>query len=248
MKELIKITEQNGNSVVSARELHKFLESKRDFSNWIKSRIDKYGFIENQDFEVFNNFGENPNGGRPLTEYALLLDTAKEIAMVEGNDKGKQARRYFIACEKKLKQVALDFSNPDTVLQLAQNWKDEQQRRLLAEKEAERLRPKAELMDRVMDTDELIDIGQVAKILNLPFGRNTLFKKLKEMGIFFKNRNEPKQEYCNRGYFELKEKFIPRNNHEGFMVMKVLVTQKGLAFIAKLFNIEQEPKQLAKVC
>ncbi len=81
----------------------------------------------------------------------------------------------------------------------------------------------------------------------MPFGRNTLFKKLKELGIFFKNRNEPKQEYCNRGYFELKEKFIPRNNHKGFMVMKVLVTQKGLAFIAKLFEAEQEPKRLAKV-
>ncbi len=244
MKELIKITEQNGNSVVSARELHKFLGSKQDFTTWIKSRIEKYGFIESADFTL-HKFVERKTWKH---EYALLLDTAKEIAMVEGNDKGKQARRYFIACEKKLKQVALDFSNPDTVLQLAQNWKDEQQRRLLAEKEAERLRPKAELMDRVMDTDELIDIGQVAKILGLPFGRNTLFKKLKELGIFFKNRNEPKQEYCNRGYFELKEKFIPRNNHEGFMVMKVLVTQKGLAFIAKLFNVEQEPKQLAKVC
>ncbi len=243
MKELIKITEQNGNSVVSARELHKFLESKQDFTTWVKSRIEKYGFIENADFTL-HKFME---GKTWKHEYALTLDTAKEIAMVEGNEKGKQARRYFIACEKKLKQVALDFSNPDTVLQLAQNWKDEQQRRLFAEKEAECLRPKAELMDRVMDTDELIDIGQVAKILNLPFGRNTLFKKLKELGIFFKNRNEPKQEYCNRGYFELKEKFIPRNNHKGFMVMKVLVTQRGLAFIAKLFEVAQEPKRLAKV-
>lgn len=61
--ELIKITEQNGKKAVSARELHSFLESKRDFSNWIKDRIEKYGFIENQDFEVFNKFGENPNGG-----------------------------------------------------------------------------------------------------------------------------------------------------------------------------------------
>lgn len=101
--ELIKITERNGQQAVSARELHKFLESKRDFSNWIKDRIEKYGFIENQDFEVFNNFGENPNGGRPAIEYALTIDTAKELAMVEGNDKGKQARIYFIECEKQLK-------------------------------------------------------------------------------------------------------------------------------------------------
>ncbi len=102
-------------------------------------------------------------------------------------------------------------------------------------------------MDRVMDTDEKIDIGQTAKILGLPFGRNTLFKKLREMGVFFKNRNEPKYQHIKRGYFELKEQYIERNNHDSFIVVKVLVTQKGLAFIAKLFNVEKEPKQLAKV-
>lgn len=69
--ELIKITEQNGQQVVSARELHSFLESKQDFSTWIKNRIDKYGFVENQDFEVFHISVENPNGGRPSIEYAL---------------------------------------------------------------------------------------------------------------------------------------------------------------------------------
>lgn len=104
MNQLITITENNGNKVVSARELHTFLESKRDFSNWIQQRIEKYGLIENEDFEVFNNFVENPNGGRPLKEYALKIDTAKELAMVEANDKGKQARRYFIAIEKKATQ------------------------------------------------------------------------------------------------------------------------------------------------
>lgn len=100
MNELIKITEQNGKKAVSARDLHEFLESKRDFSNWIKDRIEKYDLVENLDYVVFNNFGENPKGGRPLTEYALSVDAAKELSMVEGNEKGKQARRYFIACEK----------------------------------------------------------------------------------------------------------------------------------------------------
>ena len=106
MTELIKITtNESGNQVVSARELHKFLESKQEFANWIKNRIDKYGFVENQDFEVFDNFINNPNGGRPLKEYALTLDMAKELAMVEGNEKGKQARRYFIECERLAKQL-----------------------------------------------------------------------------------------------------------------------------------------------
>ena len=113
------------------------------------------------------------------------------------------------------------------------------------------LAPKAELMDKVMDADQKIDIGQAigqaAKILQLPFGRNTLFKKLKEKGVFFANRNEPKQEYIKRGYFELKEKWIDRDNHDGFMVVKVLVTQKGLDFIAKIFDVVKHPKQMAMI-
>lgn len=85
--ELIKITEKNGNKAVSARELHHFLESKRQFSNWIQERIEKYGLIENQDYEVLNNFVKNSDGGRPSIEYILKLDTVKELAMVEGNKK-----------------------------------------------------------------------------------------------------------------------------------------------------------------
>ena len=109
------------------------------------------------------------------------------------------------------------------------------------------LAPKAELMDKVMDADQKIDIGQAAKILQIPFGRNTLLKKLKEKCVLFANRNEPKQEYIKRGYFELKEKWIDRDNHDGFMVVKVLVTQKGLDFIAKLFEVIKQPKQMAMV-
>ena len=108
MNELIQLQSQtiNGNTVetVNARELHAFLESKQDFSTWIKNRINEYDFTENQDFVVFHKKMENPNGGRPSQEYFITLDMAKELAMVERNDKGKQARKYFIECEKKLKE------------------------------------------------------------------------------------------------------------------------------------------------
>ena len=100
MKEIIKITEKDGQKAVNARELHEFLESKQDFSTWIKARIDKYGFVENQDFEVFHKIMENSQGGRPQIEYALSLDMAKELSMVENNEKGRMARKYFIECEK----------------------------------------------------------------------------------------------------------------------------------------------------
>lgn len=87
--------------VVNARELHEFLEVGSKFADWIKNRIEKYGFIENQDFITLSNFLEN--GGRTI-EYILKLDTAKELAMVENNTRGSQIRRYFIAVEKKYKQ------------------------------------------------------------------------------------------------------------------------------------------------
>lgn len=93
------------------------------------------------------------------------------------------------------------------------------------------LAPKADFADKAFDTDGKIDIGQAAKILNLGYGRNTLFKRLRKEGVFFANRNEPKQRFVDAGYFELKEQLIPRENHPAFTVMKVLVTQKGLAYI-----------------
>lgn len=137
--------------------------------------------------------------------------------------------------------------SPDFIIKLATNLKEEQSKRIEAEKQVHKLKPKAELMDKVLDTGEKIDIGQAAKILGLPFGRNTLFVKLRQMGVFFKNRNEPKQEYIDRKYFELKEKWIERNEHDSFMVVKVLVTQKGLAYINSLFKPEPQDKRIAKI-
>ena len=108
MDELIKITEHDGKRAVSARELHQFLENKRQFADWIKQRIDQYGFVENQDFEVIHNFVKKPEGGRPTTEYALSINMAKELSMVENNEKGRMARKYFIECEKKANTPVLD--------------------------------------------------------------------------------------------------------------------------------------------
>lgn len=104
MNELIKITETNGRKAVSARELHYFLESKQEFATWIKNRVKKYDLTENEDYVVFDNSVNNLTGGRPTIEYALTLDAAKELSMVEGNAKGKQARKYFIECEKELRE------------------------------------------------------------------------------------------------------------------------------------------------
>lgn len=95
---------------VNARELHTFLLNKDHFATWIKDRIAQYDFVENQDFVTFS---ENSEKGRPRLEYFITLDMAKELSMVERNEQGKQARRYFIECEKRLKeQTATQLSQP----------------------------------------------------------------------------------------------------------------------------------------
>lgn len=91
---------------VNARDLHQFLEVGRDFSNWIKGRIEQYGFEDGTDFAAIAENGERKNqwfsGWKARIDYLLSLDMAKELAMVENNPKGREARRYFIRCEREL--------------------------------------------------------------------------------------------------------------------------------------------------
>ena len=110
-----------------------------------------------------------------------------------------------------------------------------------------KLQPKADFADAAFITDDKVDIGMAAKILKLGFGRNTLFQKLRQVGVFFSNRNEPKQRFVNAGYFEMKEKFIERNSHPGFVVTKILVTQKGLAYIKHLFGGNPSDGKIAAI-
>lgn len=130
MPQLIPIYETpGGNPCVSARDLHQFLESRQEFTAWIKGRIAKYNFIEKQDFLINLSRSE---AGRQTTEYVLSLDMAKELAMVEANAKGQQARRYFIEREKELRgQQAPALSQAELILQFAQQ-NVEAERRLSA--------------------------------------------------------------------------------------------------------------------
>ncbi|ECP1063717.1 TPA: antA/AntB antirepressor family protein [Campylobacter jejuni] len=89
------------NNQILARDLHFFIDAKRQFANWINERIENYDFIENQDYVIELIYTK----GRPRKEYYITLDMAKELCMVENNEKGRQARRYFIECEKRLKNL-----------------------------------------------------------------------------------------------------------------------------------------------
>lgn len=258
MTELIKITtNESGNQVVSARELHKFLESKQQFADWIKNRIDKYGFIENQDFEVFQDFMNNPSGGRPLKEYALTIDMAKELAMVEGNEKGKQARRYFIECEKLAKQLMntqqpalpiknqlqLDILNSagdeNQVLYALLEYEKQYVKPLELENEA--MKPKAEFYDIVADSTDTFTMNEVAKNVNIKgLGRNKMFAFLRYHKILMSN-NDPYQRYVDAGYFRsIQSTWIDKSNGR-HIYFKTVVFQKGIEFITKIASKHFDP-------
>ncbi|EJX5169951.1 antA/AntB antirepressor family protein [Salmonella enterica] len=108
----------NNESVLlcDARKLHSFLEVGKRFASWITERLTEYKFVENQDYISFSQNREKPQGGRPTKDYHLTLDTAKELAMVERNEKGRQIRRYFIECEKQLRQQIQPVSIPKPLI------------------------------------------------------------------------------------------------------------------------------------
>ena len=149
MNQLIPIRDNDGKKAVSARDLHQFLASKKDFSSWIKHRIEKYGLIENTDYVVFPQMGEPDNqvvpNPRPRIEYILSIDAAKELAMVEGNAKGKQARQYFIECERQLKEnrPAIPREPEELLLQSVQLMIEQKKRLQLVEKRVDEIEAKS---------------------------------------------------------------------------------------------------------
>ncbi|MDC2381293.1 phage regulatory protein/antirepressor Ant [Bacteroides ovatus] len=154
-------------------------------------------------------------------------------------------------------QLELEKRKPQTpqtyleALKALVSSEEEKQRLAQEKKQLEqqnaKLQPKADFADAAFATDDKVDIGMSAKILKLGFGHNTLFDKLRKAGVFFANRNEPKQRFIDAGYFEMKEKFIERNNHPGFVVTKVLVTQKGLAYLNHLFGGKISDGKLVRI-
>lgn len=119
MNQLIKITESNGRQVVSARDLYEFLEVNTAFTNWCK-RMFEYDFQEGRDFMPILAETYSSIGGRPSTDYALTLECAKEISMLQRTDKGKQARRYFIEIEKRFVSQMVSLEPEEIMLQQLQ--------------------------------------------------------------------------------------------------------------------------------
>lgn len=122
MNQLITITQnENKDQVVSGRELHEFLGVKTRYNDWFEDMV-KYGFTENVDFIGFTEKRVKPQGGRPSVDHALKLDMAKEISMIQRNEKGKQARQYFIEVEKELKQQLLPLTLDQQIAAIATGY------------------------------------------------------------------------------------------------------------------------------
>lgn len=116
--------------LINARELHGKLKNKRQFADWIKQRIERYKFAENQDYICFHNFVKaNKYGNKTMKEYYLTIDMAKELCMVENNETGRNIRKYFIEVEKRYREI---ISNPRNIFdfmrlalnQIEENTKD----------------------------------------------------------------------------------------------------------------------------
>jgi anti-repressor protein len=242
MTELIKIEEKDGKRAVNARELHKVLCVGKDFSSWIKERISKYGFIENQDFEVFTEFGENPLGGRPSKEYALSIDMAKELAMIENNDKGREVRRYFIECEKMLKENTPSYIIDDPIKR-AERWIEEEKKRrelsvenkrLAAENEV--MKPKSDYFDELVSTDMLTNFRDAAKELGVKEG--WFIKFLIDKKYLYRTKSgklRPYSTHSQDGLFAIRD-----FTKDGYSGTRTFLTPKGKSHFRVLFGKNNE--------
>ena len=167
--ELIKLTKnKDGIETVNARELHAFLEVKTRFNDWIANRISEFGFSENKDFVSLT---ENLVGGGKQNVFHISIDMVKELSMLERNDKGKQARLYFIECERiaKSKQVPQSFAE---ALQLAANQAKQLEEQAL----------KVNYFDKVCDTTGLVNATQVGQKFKM--SAVTLNKNLDGLNVY----------------------------------------------------------------
>ena len=234
MNEVITVTLNDKHEpVVSGRQLHEALGVNSRYTTWF-DRMKEYGFTEGQDF--LPNLGKS-TGGRQATDHIIKLDMAKEIAMIQRTERGKQVRQYFIQVEK-------DFNSPEKIMARALLMADQKVHKLEAQIEADR--PKVLFADAVSASKSSCLIGELAKILKqngIDIGQNKLFQWLRAHGYLISRRgeswNQPTQKSMQLGLFELKKTKI--NHPDGHTTVNTTtkVTGKGQQyFINKFLNQE----------
>ncbi len=242
MDELIKIAYNNDNITVSARELHEFLRVNSHFKDWFP-RMCEYGFSENTDYTLL--IFEHPQNHQPTRDYALTIDMAKELCMIQRNERGKQARQYFIQLEK-------DWNSPEKVMARALRIAEGKIKQLsevkaTLEVKVEQDKPKVLFAEAVSAAKTSILIGELAKILKqngVDTGEKRLFQWLREKGYLIRRRgtdyNAPTQKSMDMGLFEVKETAVTHSDGHVSVNKTTKVTGKGQQYFISKFLGERK--------
>lgn len=234
---------ENQEPIVSGRDLHKSLEIETPYKKWF-DRMCEYGFVENTDYVTVGQKCPIANGGyQDITNHALKLDMAKEIAMIQRSEPGKRVRQYFIQIEKefnspeKVMARALKIAN-NQILQLTTNNKQ-----LVEQLEIQK--PKVVFADCVSASRTSILVGDLAKLIKQnghDIGQNRLFKWLRENNYLISrsgnNFNMPTQKSMNLGLFEIKETSITHADGHISITRTPKVTGKGQIYFINKFREE----------
>lgn len=239
MEQLIKITNTEKGSVVSAKELYLFLGyDKTKWSRWSnRNIIDDDFFTENSDYVTLTHRVK----GNETTDYAITISMAKELCMLAKTEKGKEARQYFIECEKIANQntsiLVLPSYQIENPAERARAWAVEYEEKQLLIENNTKLQFRSDFVDVCFDTDGVFDFSEVAKILKLGYGSITLYKKMREHNVIMKNDTVPYQKFINNGYFKVVEKLIENGSFKK-LITTTFATQKGVGYIHKLLKDE----------
>ena len=239
MNEVIKVTlNDNHEPVVSGRQLHEALGVNSNYTTWF-DRMTDYGFTENEDYVLLSNFGnQTGRGGHNKVDHIIKLDMAKEIAMIQRTDKGKEVRQYFIQVEK-------DFNSPEKIMARALLMADKKIHKLETQIEADK--PKVLFADAVSASHTSILVGELAKLISqngCKIGANRLFSWMRENGYLIKRKgsdwNMPTQRSMDLKLFEIKETNVQHADGHITVNKTPKVTGKGQQYFINKFLSEDE--------
>lgn len=229
--EIIKIqTNENHEPVVNARELHEYLGIGTEFRHWFP-RMAEYGFEKGVDYTpvIF----EHPQNKQQYTDYHITIDMAKELCMIQRNEKGRQARQYFIAVEK-------EHNSPEKIMARALMIADQTISNLRIENLE--MKPKALFADAVASSKTTILIGELAKLIKqngIDIGANRLFEWMRTNGYLIKRKgtdyNMPTQRAMDLELFQIKESTHIKPDGSSHTTKTTKVTGKGQQYFINKF-------------
>lgn len=233
--ELIPIRNNDGAQAVLGRDLHAFLEIGKDYSTWFKDMC-QYGFIAGQDFTPKSG-KTSEVGGRPRIDHIISLEMAKELCMIQRSPLGRQARLYFIECERRARNNVPALSGPELVARAlieAQNMLEEKDHQI------KELAPKALFADAVAASEGSMLIREFAKELcqnGYETGERRLYEWFRNNGYLISanssDRNRPTQYSVERGWFEVTEHVVQAAGRDPFVSPVTRITGKGRQYFMK---------------